>query len=96
MSTQGSTTVSFGSFPGSITASTTITGQTNILSTSLCEAWIDPTQTATVTHSQDEHTIIDMDVRCENIIAGTGFTIVCTIRSGTFTNGSWNISWVWN
>jgi hypothetical protein len=69
----GTTTVNFGTFPGSSDTSVVITGQTGILSGSFVEAWITPT--ATADHTADEHFAETVQVMAGNIVAGTGFTI---------------------
>ena len=46
MGAQGSTTLTFGAFPGGSDASVTVTGQAGILAGSLVEAWILPAATA--------------------------------------------------
>lgn len=73
MGAQGTTTVTFGAFPGSTDCSTTVTGQAGILSTSLVEAWIFPI--ATADHTADEHVIEPLEVCAGAIVVGTGFTI---------------------
>src|SRR5947207_430098 len=77
---QGTTTVDFGAWPGSGDTSVTITGQTNIGSGSLVEAWIFPA--ATADHSVDEHWVDPPRVVAGNIVVGTGFTIYATSRLG--------------
>ena len=94
MGATGSAIVDFGAFPGSAQANVVVTGQASIVSGSKAEAWLDPTATATADHSQDEHIVIDLDVRCAALVAGTGFTIWATSRSG-LTYGQFNVSWVW-
>lgn len=86
MGAQGSTTVNFGAFPGSTDVSVAITGQTNILTGSLVEAWIFPITTAD--HSADEHVIEPLDVYAGNVIAGTGFTIYAINRLITIGSDS--------
>lgn len=73
MGAQGTTTVTFGAFPGSTDTSVAVTGQTGILSGSLVEAWIFPV--ATADHTADEHVIEPLAIYAGNVIAGTGFTI---------------------
>jgi hypothetical protein len=95
MGAQGSTTINFGTGP-EYDATVVITGQGAILSNSLCEAWIDPTQPDTASHTADEHLVEPLRVVCMNIVAGVGFTIrvICDGDGGTY--GVWNVSWVWN
>ena len=95
MGATGSTTVSLGAWPGADNASLAITGQAGIVSGSKVEAWIDATQAATADHLPDEHLLCDLVVHCENIVAGTGFTIVINTTDPLFQYGAWNVSWVW-
>ena len=75
-------------------ASVVITGQAGIVAGSKVEAWLDPTQAATADHSPDEHLKANIDVLCETIVGGTGFTIYLETRNlGQY--GAWNVSWVW-
>ena len=105
----GTTTVNFGTFPGSSDTSAAITGQTGILAGSLIEAWVLPT--ATADHSADEHIFDTLKVVGGNITAGTGFTIYALNTStlnepltpGTSTGGQgtrlyglFTVAWVWN
>jgi hypothetical protein len=95
MGAQGSAIVDFGATYTDI-AKKVITGQAGILGTSLVEAWIDATIAATADHSPDEHLVCDLDVFCQTIVAGTGFTIVLWARGTSLSYGKWNVSWVWN
>jgi hypothetical protein len=70
-----------------------VTGQTGILAAAQVEGWV--TLEATAEHSIDEHRIEDLDVRCGNVVAGTGFTIYLRCRNGRIY-GNWKIGWVWN
>ena len=94
MATIGTTIINFGSFPGSNEASVTITGQTNILSTSSVEAWIMADDT-TSDHSAKDHRYLAtlIGLTCGTPTTGSGFTIYATSLEkiqGTFT-----IRWVW-
>jgi hypothetical protein len=73
MGAQGTTTITFGAFPGASDASVAVTGQAGITGTSLVEAWIYPV--ATADHSVDEHMLEPFRVFAHSISAGTGFTI---------------------
>lgn len=73
MGAQGTTTVDFGSFPGSSHTKVTVTGQASILSSSLVEAWVVPI--ATSDHTADEHVLEPIRVYVSDVVAGTGFTI---------------------
>jgi hypothetical protein len=94
----GSTTITFGGFPGSAMATVVVTGLVGITSASKCEAFFDATQPATTDHSPDEHLAVDADLRCEAIVPGTGFTIVAVARGNgaLFEYGAYNVTWVYN
>lgn len=100
MGAQGTATLDFGAFPGSVDASIVITGQSGILSTSLVEAWILPASTSS--HSIADHYMDAPLVMAGEIVAGTGFTIrgFTNSRGGQFNGpvpfGTWNVAWVWN
>lgn len=91
MGAQGTTTVNFGSRSTDVTA--TVTGQTDLLSSSLVEAWIFPVSTET--NTADNHWVDDLQIVAGNVQAGTGFTIYAKCRTG-FAHGSFTIAWVWN
>jgi hypothetical protein len=76
---QGSTTISFGSFPGSSDASLAITGQTGIDTSSVVTAWLQPADTDD--HTVDEHRVETISVMAGNVIPGVGFTIYATNNS---------------
>lgn len=67
----GSTTVNFGTFPGSPEASTDVTGQSGFVAASIVEAWLLPI--ATADHSIDEHVAEKeaMDVIAQYKVDGT-------------------------
>jgi len=84
--TYGTATLDFGSAPGTNMVTTTITGQTGILSGSTISAWL--MAEATATHNAYEHMIVPLRITCGNIVAGVGFDIVAVsdLRlTGTFT-----------
>ncbi len=92
----GSTTVNFGSFPGSTQASVSVTGQSGILTSSHVEAFIDASIAATADHSSDEHIASPIQVYCSSISTGSGFTITAISRDPNgFLYGQYNVSWVW-
>ena len=80
MGAQGTATVNFGAFPGKSDASVAVTGQADILSGSLVDAWLYPS--ATADHSADEHMAEKIRVTAGNIIAATGFTIYALNDNG--------------
>jgi hypothetical protein len=95
---QGSTTIDFGAFPGSVDASVAITGQTGIQSTSLVEAWIMPV--ATTDHSVAEHYVSPPRIMAGEIVAGTGFTIrgfaTDAVGDWPLCYGLYTVAWAWN
>lgn len=93
MSTQGTTTIDFGSFPGQSNIALVITGQSGIGSGALVDAWLMPADTAD--HTVDEHVIDGPVVMAGAVVAGTGFTIYAQARDG-LAWGQWNVAWVWN
>lgn len=78
--TSGTTTVDFGSFPGAPQATTVVTGQAAILSSSIVRVRLWPT--ATADHSADEHIMaaIMLDLIASDIVPGTGFSINALTR----------------
>jgi uncharacterized membrane protein YczE len=91
MSTQGTTTVTFGSRETSVQK--VITGQASILAGSLVEAWMFPALTAS--NQPDNHWFDDFTVMAGTVVAGTGFTITVKCNQGV-AHGIFNIGWVWN
>lgn len=91
MAGTGAAVLDFGAAPGSSSASVAVTGQGSILSTSHVEAWL--MAEATASHNAIEHLIVPMQVRCGDVVAGTGFTIHAATElrlTGTFA-----VRWVW-
>jgi hypothetical protein len=91
MGAQGTAIIDFGSRATDTTVS--VTGQSEILSNSLAEAWVFPTDTAS--NTADNHWVDDIEVVAGNVQAGTGFTIYAKCRTG-FAHGEFQIGWVWN
>lgn len=88
----GTATINFGAAPGGHQAQVAVTGQTTIVSGSLCEAFMMLDSTAD--HSADEHLIAPIRLVCGSVVAGTGFTIyACSEWSLT---GSFSVRWVWS
>ena len=90
MANSGSALLNFGSTPTD-TASLAI-ADTNILTTSLVDAWIAAISTAD--HSADEHYVENVKVMAGSIVNGVGFTIygICTLGR---TTGNFTVHWVW-
>lgn len=87
-------TLDFGTHPGSNEASVTITGQTNILSTSQVTVYVSATDTST-SHSAADHRYLPLFAKfsVSTPSAGTGFTIYA--RSEQKLTGTWTIRWSW-
>ncbi len=90
MATQGTATLNFGT--ATAQTSVAVIGQTNILATSVCEAYM--MASTTTDHSADEHANEDIQLICGNIVEGTGFTIYAKLRHGV-ANGQYTVQWVW-
>jgi hypothetical protein len=91
MATTGTATLNFGSTPGTNYVTTTITGQATIASGSQVEAYLMADSTAT--HNAYEHSFVPINIRCGNIVAGTGFDI--TASTDLRLDGTFNVHWVW-
>ena len=87
----GSATLDFGAAPGTSVVTTTITGETGILSTSHVEAWMMGDSTAD--HNAYEHLIVPLVVRCGSITDGAGFDIIAS--SDLRLTGTFTVHWVW-
>lgn len=92
-SNSGQATINFGNTPGSNIASVAITGQTNILTTSIVKVFVKPS--STIHHNEYEHNLflIGGSLIASDIVAGTGFTI--TAHSTLRLTGTFNIYWEW-
>jgi hypothetical protein len=86
----GSSALDFGAGAKETTA--TVTGQSGILATSACHAYMMADTTGD--HSADEHRAELIDLVCGNIVPGTGFTIYATVRHG-IAAGVYKIRWNW-
>lgn len=89
----GTTVVDFGSFPGALDTSASVTGQTAIVAGSNVDAWL--VATATADHSIDEHWVDPPVITVGNIVAGVGFTIYAISRDGGKNYGQWTVQWTW-
>jgi hypothetical protein len=94
VATTGIATLDFGSATNRNTmdASVDVTGQAGILAGSQAEAWIAGASSSD--HSEDEHLIEDLRVRCGIPTAGVGFTIYGFCETPTY--GQFTVQWVWN
>lgn len=94
-SAQGTATVDFGSTAIS-EATIAVTGQASIQATSLCEAWI--SEGTTGNNDANAHRTLGVVAAaiCESIVAGTGFTIRCTVRGCAGASGLFKLNWAWS
>jgi hypothetical protein len=92
MATTGSIPINFGSVPGSTYATATVTGQSGILSTSNVEAFIMGND-STSDHNTTEHQLLPANIRCGNIVVGTGFDVV--VSTPFRLTGQFALRWVW-
>lgn len=92
--TRGSTTIDFGAWPGSDSASVAVTGQSGILSGATVRAWL--RLEATAEHSVDEHIMAPLRISAGAIVAGTGFTIYAVFDAPVATYGEWSVQWEWS
>lgn len=86
---QGTIVFNFGSAPGTNVVTATVTGQTNISSTSKVEIFLMGTD-FTATHNAYEHSLLPLECAfsCIGITAGSGFVGQCATRlrlTGTVT-----------
>ena len=95
---QGTTTINFGPFPGSQSATGVVTGQAAILSTSLAEAWVWPNvDTADHPAAEQQMDWQRIQVAVLSITPGVGFTIAAQLYPGNANlYGQYTIAWVWN
>ena len=94
----GTTTLNFGAFPGTLDTSVTVTGQASIGAGSLVEAWLLPV--ATADHGVDEHLVENIKVIAGTITAGAGFVIYgyATLAQNGITEplyGQYTVAWAW-
>ena len=85
--------IDFGSAPGSNLTSITVSGQSNISSSSIIKAYINKNSTAS--HNEMEHQIVGLAlaITTGDIVVGSSFTIhACTMLRLT---GSFKINWEW-
>jgi len=91
MPTIGTGLIDFGSAPGTNFVVTNITGQTNILSTSVIQAFM--MYDSTASHNQTEHAIVPIKLTCGNIQVGTGFSVYAS--SEWRLDGTFGVRWIW-
>jgi hypothetical protein len=93
-SSQGTTTINFGTAPGSNEAQVTVTGEATISATSKAEAFIMADDTS-VDHTANDHRYLSAfcGLTCGTPTAGNGFTIYA--RSSQKLTGQFTLRWVW-
>ncbi len=89
----GTSTIDFGSFPGTNEASVAVTGQTLIDATSKVEAYF--MRETSSDHTVGDHTYAPLFITltCGNIVDATSFTIYG--RSLQKMQGTWTVRWIW-
>lgn len=96
MGATGTATIDFGAAPGTNMVHVDITGQSGILSGSLCEAWMmaDTTVSGGAGHNAEEHKIVPIKLTCGNVVASTGFTIYA--ETEWRLTSTFQVRWVWS
>jgi len=74
-------------------AQVAVTGQAAIAAGAFMEAWVHNGD-STADHSADEHRSERLQVRCGDLVAGTGFTVHGQIRDGAAL-GQYKARWAW-
>lgn len=92
MSSQGQTSVNFGS--GALEATVVVTGQASITTANLVEAWCACNE-AIGSQPNDGAWVEQMQATATRIVNATGFSIVVKPAIGQ-AYGTYNVNWVWN
>lgn len=87
----GSAVIDFGAAPGGNYATAVVTGQGEIVSGSLVEAWMMASSTAD--HNAIEHIIAPIKLTVGDVVAGVGFTVHAA--SEWRLTGDFAVRWVW-
>lgn len=97
MANTGTVDIDFGTFPGNVMASATVTGQTTFnASSSYAEAWLMP-RADTTDHTVMEHVIDAPRITVSEFSTGVGFTIYASARDGgNPLYGKYTVAWVWS
>jgi hypothetical protein len=90
----GSTTIDFGTWPGTNETSSAVTGQTAISATSHAEAWMMAETSGTHTVADAAYAPLWIALSCTVPTAATGFTV--TARSEYTFTGTFEVRWVWS
>lgn len=90
--TKGTSTIDFGSAPGTNFVKATVTGQSSIIDGSTVRAFL--MGVATATHNAYEHLIVPLTLTCGSIVPGTGFTI--NASSDLRLTGTFTVYWEWS
>ena len=94
MGAVGTIAIDFGSIPSS-QAQVDVTGQTDILSTSLAEAWVMADSTSDNDTNSHQFAGVSFRLTCGMPTAGVGFTIYAVTLAGEAT-GEFKIKYVWS
>lgn len=93
MGATGTTTINFGTFPGSSEATVAVTGQADILTTSFAEAFFMRETSADHTAEDHSYAAALCALTCDTPVAATGFNIMA--RSLDKLSGIFTVRWVW-
>jgi hypothetical protein len=89
----GTATINFGAAPGSNTATVAVTGQTTILTTSTCQAFLMEDTSASYTAVDHQYAALFIVFTCSVPVAGVGFNIDATSQEGM--QGFFTVRWIW-
>lgn len=89
----GSTTISFGVFPGSNEASVVVTGIGTIGASAKAEAFFMRSTSANHTVNDHSYAALFTGLTCGDVVASTGFTIYA--RSTEKLSGAFTLQYVW-
>lgn len=89
--TTGSSVLDFANAPGTNLVMVEVTGQTEILATSLVKCYL--IAEATATHTAYEHAIVPLTITAGNIVPSVGFTIYAS--SDLRLTGTFKVYWEW-
>jgi hypothetical protein len=90
----GTATIDFGSWPGTNEASVTVTGQTGIVSGSVCGALLIAETSGSHTPADAAYAAMFITLTCSAPTAGTGFAVYA--RSRYKMTGTFSIKWFWS
>lgn len=93
MGATGTATINFGAAPGANEATVAVAGQTDILTTSLAEAFFMRETSADHTAEDHSYAALFCALTCDTPVAATGFNI--TARAIDKLTGQFTVRWVW-